>query len=72
MNYDNMMRNQAEEENLFICDIADEALETAADTRRETGANLTWLHCPTGLSICRAIQSPPSDVGPNCFLSAAI
>jgi len=53
MNYDTMERKQAEEENLLVCDVADEALESAANTGIETGGNITWLYCPTGLTICK-------------------
>jgi hypothetical protein len=53
MNYDNIEQAQTEEENLLICNIADEALEKAGDTRREIAGNITWLYCPSGLTICR-------------------
>ncbi len=41
------------EQNLLICDIADQALEAAAGTQRETVGKITWYYCPTGLTICR-------------------
>ena len=42
-----------QKENLLICDIADEVLETAAEAEREIGGNITWYYCPTELTICR-------------------
>jgi hypothetical protein len=53
MNDANLKPEQAEEENLLTCDIADETLEAAADTGREIADNITWYYCPTGLIICR-------------------
>ena len=45
--------DDSEEQNLLICDIADQMLEAAATTKTETRGNITWYHCPTGLTICR-------------------
>jgi hypothetical protein len=53
MNYTDIKPNQTEEENILICDVSDEALETAADTERENAGKITWYYCPTGLIICR-------------------
>lgn len=46
-------RDQTEEEDLLICDIADQTLEAAAATERDIVDNITWYYCPTGLTICR-------------------
>ena len=53
MNYANIKRDQTEEEYMLICDVSDEALETAADIEKENAENVTWYYCPTGLTICR-------------------
>ena len=53
MNYSKTKRDQTEEENMLICDVSDEVLETAADTARENAGNITWYYCPSGLTICR-------------------
>ncbi len=53
MNYTNIKQDQAEEENMLICDVSDEALETAADIEKENAGNITWYYCPTGLTVCR-------------------
>ena len=39
--------------NLLVCDIADQTLEAAASTQKETVCKITWYYCPTGLTICR-------------------
>jgi hypothetical protein len=52
MNDVNMERKQREEQNLLACDISDEEMEAAAYAGR-VGENITWYHCPTGLTICR-------------------
>jgi len=49
----NVESEQDREENLLICEIADEVLEKAADAEREIAGNITWYYCPTGLTICR-------------------
>ncbi len=51
MNYTDQDKDQTEEE--LVCDLSDEALEAAAGDERQTGGNITWLYCPTGLTICR-------------------
>jgi len=53
VNYTNIKQDQTEEENMLICDVSDEALETAADIEKENAGNVTWYYCPTGLTICR-------------------
>jgi|KBSMisStandDraft_5_1062788.scaffolds.fasta_scaffold3299083_1 hypothetical protein len=53
MNYTDIKPDQTEEENILMCTISDEALETAADTEGETAGKITWYYCPTGLTICR-------------------
>ena len=53
MNYTDIKPDQTEEKNILVCDISDEALETAADTARENAGKITWYYCPTGLTICR-------------------
>ena len=53
MNYTNIKQDQTEEENMLICDVSDEALETAAGIETENAGNVTWYYCPTGLTICR-------------------
>jgi hypothetical protein len=50
MNDANM--EQQEEQNLLVCDISDEEMEASANPGRG-GENITWYHCPTGLTICR-------------------
>ena len=52
MKYTSVARDQTEED-LLICDIADQTLETAAATERDIVGNITWYYCPTGLTICR-------------------
>jgi hypothetical protein len=44
--------NERDEDSLFVCDISDEALETAG-SERGGAENITWYHCPTGLTLCR-------------------
>lgn len=53
MNYSSIENDQTEVENLLACDVTDEELETAGAIERESGANITWYYCPTGLTICR-------------------
>ena len=43
MNYTDIKPNQTEEENILICDVSDEALETAADTERENAEDYMVL-----------------------------
>jgi hypothetical protein len=52
MNDVNIDREQQEEQNLFVCEIPDEEMEASANSGR-VGENITWYHCPTGLTICR-------------------
>ncbi|HEX3341308.1 MAG TPA: hypothetical protein VHT68_19270 [Pseudolabrys sp.] len=52
MNYTDKS-DQTEEKNILMCDISDEALETATDAKREIAGKITWYYCPTGLTICR-------------------
>ncbi len=54
MNYTDYTKGQTDEEYILVCDVSDDALEAAADNERQTGQNITWLYCPTGLTICRA------------------
>jgi len=53
MNDSSIEVDETEEQNLLICDIADQLLEAAATTKTETRGNITWYYCPTGLTICR-------------------
>jgi len=53
MNDSSVEMDESEEQNLLICDIADQLLEAAATTKLETRGNITWYYCPTGLTICR-------------------
>jgi hypothetical protein len=53
MNYTAIKPDQTEEENILMCDISDEALETTSNTERENAGKITWYYCPTGLTICR-------------------
>jgi hypothetical protein len=53
MNYTDINPDQTKQKNILVCDISDEALETAADTARENAGKITWYYCPTGLTICR-------------------
>lgn len=52
MNNSSIEYDRSEEE-LLVCDLSDEVLETAADTERENPGNITWYYCPSGLTICR-------------------
>jgi hypothetical protein len=53
MNDSSVELDYSEEPNVLICDIADQTLEAAASTQRETMGKITWYYCPTGLTICR-------------------
>jgi len=53
MNCSNTNKRDQSEEDLFTCDISDEALETAGNVERKGAENITWYHCPTGLTLCR-------------------
>jgi len=53
MDYTDNKPDQTEEENMLMCNISDEALETTADSERENMGKITWHYCPTGLIICR-------------------
>ena len=50
---DNSDSDDSQEQNSLLCEIADETLEFAATTEKETIRNITWYYCPTGLTICR-------------------
>jgi hypothetical protein len=53
MNYTDIKPDQTEEENILMCDISDEALETAADTERENAGKITWYYCPSLKALIR-------------------
>ena len=53
MDFIDITRDRTDDEDIFICEISDEALEKAADTEGDNAAKITWYYCPTGLTICR-------------------
>jgi hypothetical protein len=53
MNHSNVNKRYQSEEDLFMCDISDEALEAAGNVEKAGAENITWYHCPTGLTLCR-------------------